>query len=264
MRLSFTTLLGVLVGALLIGWGIHSSTDNWRVFISIPSLQIVLGGTIATAFIGYKWNYVLSAFLNVFEIFVENGINAKSLKNDVEVILGWANSSQKVGSNNYDSIASNLSKKDGFSRYLLTLMSTGYSTDEIREFGENSIEETYFRRLTGSNILSTMSATAPAFGMIGTLIGLIAMFGKMDDPSNIGAGLAVALITTLYGVLFARFLFDPTATKVKQIYGLQRFREYLYLEGLLMVMENRSTFYMRDKLNSYLDRSFLVSGESRN
>ena len=255
MRLSLSTVLGVMAGVILIIMGVTSATDNWKVFLSLGSLKIVLGGTIASTFIGYKWRYIWRAFLNIFEIFIESGINSKTLKHDVETMLSWAELAQEKGKEAYDEISQSLGKKDTFSKYILSLMSTGYTVDEVRSFGENSIEENYFRTLTGANILNTMSAAAPAFGMVGTLIGLIAMLGKMDTPSEIGPGLAVALTTTLYGVLLARFIFDPTSTKVKQIYSIQRFREYLFLEGLLKIMENHSTFYIRDFLNSYLDRN---------
>jgi len=67
-------------------------------------------------------------------------------------------------------------------------------------------------------------------------------------------GLSTALMTTLYGVLVARFVFQPCSTKLKQIMGINRFREFLLLEGFMLIMENRSPFYIQDKLNSYLDR----------
>lgn len=258
MRISFSTLFGVLFGALLVGWGIVSATTEWQIFINWPSMAIVLGGTLTASFIGYKWNYIFNAFLNVFEIFIEPGINNKSLQKDVADMLQWAEQVQRDGSVAYDAIAGGLNKKESFAKYVLSLMSTGYAVEEVREFAENSIEETYFRNLTGSSILNSMAAAAPAFGMVGTLIGLIVMLSKMDTPSEMGPGLAIALVTTLYGVLLARYVFEPTSTKVKQLYSIQRFREYLQLEGLIMVLERRSTFFMKDRLNSYLDRKSML------
>ncbi|MGM0444453.1 MAG: motility protein A [Fibrobacterota bacterium] len=264
MRISFSTLLGVFFGVGLVAWGIVSVTDQWTIFLSFPSLFIVLGGTITAAFIGYKWTYIFKAFTNIFEIFIEPGINSKSLKKDVTRMISWAEQVQKEGIEGYGKIAAQLPKKEKFIHYVLSLMETGYTTREVYEFGENSIEETYFRNLTGTSILNTMAASAPAFGMVGTLIGLIVMLSEMEDPSEMGPGLGLALVTTLYGVLFARYLFDPTSTKVKQLYSIQRFREFLLLEGLIMIMENRSTFYIRDRLNSFLDRNVQVSAAEGN
>jgi len=99
-----------------------------------------------------------------------------------------------------------------------------------------------------------MAAASPAFGMIGTLIGLIIMLGKMgEDPSALGPGLAVALLTTLYGVLFARLVFMPAAAKILQREQILRFRNYLVAEGLSLLADRKSPRFIQDKMNSFLD-----------
>ena len=99
-----------------------------------------------------------------------------------------------------------------------------------------------------------MGAAAPAFGMIGTLVGLIIMLDGMGgDPSQLGAGLAVALLTTLYGVLFARLIFMPAASKIMQREQIVRFRNFLVAEGLALLADRKSPRYIQDKMNSYLD-----------
>ena len=95
---------------------------------------------------------------------------------------------------------------------------------------------------------------APAFGMIGTLVGLVIMLDKMGgDPSALGPGLAVALLTTLYGVMFARLIFLPVASKVQQREEIVRFRNYLVAEGLALLAERKGPRHIQDKMNSYLD-----------
>jgi chemotaxis protein MotA len=100
-----------------------------------------------------------------------------------------------------------------------------------------------------------MASTCPAFGMIGTLVGLVIMLDNMEDPSAIGPGLAVALITTLYGVLFSRLIFLPAALKIQQREEIGRFRNYLVTEGLSMLADRRGPRYIQDRMNSYLDPS---------
>ncbi len=103
-------------------------------------------------------------------------------------------------------------------------------------------------------ILKNMAAAAPAFGIIGTLIGLIVMLSTLGgDASAMGEGLAVALMTTLYGVLLARMVFMPAASKLSQKESILRFRNYLIGESLAMLSENRSPRYIQDRMNSYLD-----------
>jgi chemotaxis protein MotA len=98
---------------------------------------------------------------------------------------------------------------------------------------------------------------------VGTLLGLITMLSKLEDPSKLGPGLALALTATLYGLLFARFIFLPSATKVKQTLSIERFRQYLILEGVVLLMEKRPTLYVQDRLNSFLDRRAQYSATSR-
>ena len=90
--------------------------------------------------------------------------------------------------------------------------------------------------------------------MIGTVVGLIIMLGKMgEDPTQLGPGLSIALITTLYGILLARLIFLPVASKVLQREQIVRFRNYLVAEGLALLADRKSPRYIQDKMNSYLD-----------
>ena len=115
-------------------------------------------------------------------------------------------------------------------------------------------EGKFQRTMVLSDILKNMAATAPAFGMIGTLVGLIIMLQTLGgDPAGLGPGLAVALLTTLYGVLMARLVFMPAASKVEQRAGIQRFRDYLVTEGFAMLADHKSPRYIQDKMNSFLD-----------
>ena len=124
----------------------------------------------------------------------------------------------------------------------------------MRETLEITADKTFERNLVPANILKGMGATAPAFGMIGTLVGLIIMLSSPGaDPKDLGIGLAVALNTTLYGVLFARLILIPAASKLTQRQQIQRFRHELITEGLVMLAERRSPRYIADRMNSFLD-----------
>jgi chemotaxis protein MotA len=249
---SISTLFGIIFGSLIISWGVATSTDNYMLFYNPAGLAIVIGGTLTAAFVGYKYLYIFHSLLDILKIFVRQSISPKTLKNDVGMLLEWAKIIQKDGKIGAQKIID--SSKDPYIKFLMGLYATGYNSEDIREFSENSIEETYFRKLTQSGILNNMAASAPAFGMVGTLIGLIVMLSKLEDPSEMGPSLSVALMTTLYGVLLARFILQPASTKVKQKISIQRFREYLLLEGVILINEKKPAFYMQDKLNSYLDR----------
>ena len=99
-----------------------------------------------------------------------------------------------------------------------------------------------------------MASDAPAFGMIGTLVGLVVMLQSLgDDLSKLGQGLAVALLTTLYGVVSARMIFLPAAAKLEQKEQIHHFRNLMIAEGLVLLSEKQSPRYMQDRLNRFLD-----------
>jgi chemotaxis protein MotA len=249
---SLSTVCGVVFGFLVIAMGILHETKDWQVFLSMGSLAIVFGGTVTVTFIGFRFQYVWNAFTATLRIFLKQSISAKSLTQDVKMAIDWSKKVQTEGQAAYDSISKG--SKDEFIKYIFNLASTGYKPDDIREFGTTNIEEHYYRHLQESTILTTMASMTPAFGLVGTLLGLIVMLGKLEDPSKVGPGLSMALTATLYGLLFARFVFMPSSTKVKQTLSIERFRHYLILEGLVLIMEKKPAMYIQDKLNSYLDR----------
>lgn len=250
--ISPSTIFGLLSGFAILAWTIHHETDNWMTYVSFPSFLVVVGGTLTVTLIGFNAKYVASAGMGMLRIYLHQPITSKTLMGDVKQFTEWQKRVQAEGNKAFDAISRE--SKDDFIRYIFALASTGYSIEDIRTFGETSIEEEYFRQLQASHILNTMGSMTPAMGLIGTLLGLITMLGKLSDPASLGPGLALALTATLYGIVAARFFFLPTSTKIKQTLSIGRFRDYLMLEGLVLLMERRSSLYIQDKLNSYLDR----------
>ena len=142
----------------------------------------------------------------------------------------------------------------GFLRFGVELITTGYKGNKIQSILGNVIESTFERNLVGAQVLRSMAVAAPAFGMVGTLIGLIIMLDNMgEDPGQIGGGLAVALVTTPYGVMLSRLVFAPAAAKLQQREEIFRFRNYMIVEGLSMLADEASTRHIQDHMNSYLD-----------
>jgi chemotaxis protein MotA len=259
--ISPSTFLGVFLGFAILAFSIHQETDNWRVYLSYSSILIVLGGTITVTLIGYRAKYAWNACLQILKIYLHQPITPKSLASDVGTMVAWSRRVQSEGTMAFDAIARE--SKDDFVRYIFQLASTGYGTEDVRNFGTTQIEEHYFRRLQESHILNTMGSTTPAMGLVGTLLGLITMLSKLEDPSKLGPGLALALTATFYGLILARFVFLPSSTKAKQTLSIERFRNYLVLEGVILLMEKRPTMYVQDRLNSFLDRRSQFSPAGR-
>lgn len=265
MRLSITNIVGVLFSLSMLLFGVTEITGTTAVletipaltdyrFLNLPSLFIVLGGVLNAVFITYQPRYVGKAFGSIFLLFSQSNNSGKTLSKDLESILEWNDQIKSDRVNSLSKLEDQYSIE--VSGYLFSLLSTNYSNDDIHEFGSNHIEEEYFRDLIVVDVLRAMGGAAPSFGMFGTLFGLIVMLGQLENPSGMGPGLAAALITTLYGISLARFIFYPVAEKLKNIAQLNKFREYFILEGILMINDKKSSFYIQDKLSTYLKRDF--------
>ncbi|NQV54268.1 MAG: MotA/TolQ/ExbB proton channel family protein, partial [Rhodospirillales bacterium] len=214
--MSIGTIVGIIGGIGLFIGAILMSTNNFLAFIDIPSVIMVLGGTTAATFVSYEARYVILSLKSIYKIYTAPAINRNLLKAEVGRVIRWGYTVQKSGLPALESETGKLKNTDKFLAFGVDMVVAGYTGQEVREILTTTIETTFGRNTIQATILRAMGGAAPAFGMIGTLIGLIIMLGNLEDPTALGPALSVALITTLYGVLFARLLFIPAATKVQQ------------------------------------------------
>jgi len=261
--MSIATILGVVFGFGLFVGSVILSTDNVFVFLNLPSFIMVLGGTLAATFVSFEPRFVVQSMRVMAGILLTNEVTRAILTHEVGRVIRWGYVIQKGGLAGLENDSSRARKLDRFMSYGIDLVVTGYTGQEVRDILANTVETTFQRNTVYSDILRNMGATAPAFGMIGTLVGLIIMLDNMgDDPASMGPGMAVALVTTLYGVLAARLIFLPAANKVQQREEIVRFRNYLLAEGLALLAERKSPRYIQDKMNSYLDPTLHFSIDS--
>lgn len=271
MKFSITTALGVLVSLGLVTFGVLEITGQFDLtqvapflepyeFLNIPSLSIVVGGVLNGTFVMYPGRYVMNALGSIYHLFTRSTIKLDTLKQDIRNILSWK---EQIQDDKLSALNRIQEEYDGkLPGFLFSLMSTNYSTEEIRELGEANIEEHYDREMIVVEVLTTMGSTSPAFGMFGTLFGLIVMLGELQNPAQMGPGLASALITTLYGISIAHLICYPIARKLRNLAQMKRFREYLILEGVLLINEGKSPFFIQDKLNAFLKRDYSFDQEA--
>ncbi|NQV48197.1 MAG: MotA/TolQ/ExbB proton channel family protein [Rhodospirillaceae bacterium] len=252
--MSLVTVLATLVAFGLFIGAIFISTDNVTIFLSMPSFIMVFGGVMSATFMSYEPRYVMLSLKLIWKIMFSPKMGRDLLKSEVGRIIKWSYTVQKNGIPALETEASKAVKGDRFLKFGIDMVISGYTGAEVREILTNTIETTFGRNTIQVSILNAMAAGAPAFGMIGTLVGLIIMLDGMGgDPSQLGKGLAVAMITTLYGVIFARMVFMPAAAKIMQREQILRFRNYLICEGLALLADRKGPRYIQDKMNSYLD-----------
>ena len=252
--MSISTILGFLAGLLMIVVSVTMATDRYAAFFHVHSLMIVVGGTLASAFISYEPRYVFLAIKLLQSIFFAPKISRDVLMGEVGRIIRWGYVVQKGGLQGLESDSKKIKGQDPFLGFGVDLVISGYTGQEVRETMQNMFDSAFHRSLVPAEILRNMAGTAPAFGLIGTLIGMVIMLDNMSgDPSQLGSGLAVALTATLYAVVAARLILLPCASKIQQREEMVHFRNEIVGEGLALLAERKNPRYIQDRLNSFLD-----------
>lgn len=257
--MSLSSLLGVIFGLCLIVLAIALATHNPLIYLNFPALLMVLGGAIAAAFMGYHEGDVFTAFKAIQWMMMKPKSTREGLNTEIGRLIKWGYLVQQKGLQELEKEIKTVQANDPVIRYCLELVVTAHKPAELRAMMTTAVESEYELRTAPVQVLKNMGASAPAFGMIGTLVGMIAMLGQMggggtdDMVKVIGSGMSLALVATLYGVLFARMVFLPAASKLMQKEETERFRNLMVVEGLVMLAEKKTPRFMQDRLNSFLE-----------
>ena len=260
--MSLGTLVGILVGILLFLQAIIFGTDQYGSFFDPKSILMVFGGTVAATFIAYNERYALQAFKAVVSIFSKTKVDQKILYAEVEKIIGWGEIMNKGGLRELQEKFDEKEYDDPIIKFGMEMVFMGEKSETVYKETENLVDNINIRKNIVVEVLDSMAGFAPAFGMIGTLVGLVILLNNMSDPAALGAGMSVALITTLYGVLFANLLLKPAARKIEQRNKMYLYKDMLLVEGIAMLPDKKHPIIIQNHLNSFLDPSmhFDVAG----
>ena len=266
--MSLGTIFSFIAAAIIVLGSIFTATDAPGAFVDIPSIIIVVGGTFVALFISYETKTAINALRLMGTTFMKHPDSDVSLKDEIGRIVRWAYIVQKNGLQGLENeITDELRQKDAFIAYGTDLVVTGYTGQEINQILNQMLESEIERNKIPLDALKKMGGDAPAFGMLGTLIGLSIMLGKMGgDPAAIGPSMAVALVTTFYGIILARLIFIPLSTKIAARYDVSLFKNTMIKEGLVLLAERKSPRYIQDKINSFVDvkDQFLIDRDMNN
>jgi chemotaxis protein MotA len=256
--MSMAALLGVIAGIGLFITSILLSNDNVMIFLSLSSFMMVLGGTIATAFMSFQHRYVITSFKAIGWMLKKPKSTREGLNEEIGRLLKWAYLVQQKGLPALENEIKSVQANDPVIKFCMECVAGGHKPEDLRLMMETAVESEFERTTVPVAVLKKMGATSPAFGMIGTLAGLVGVLQGMGSGGDdlmemVGKGMALALITTLYGVVFAQLMFIPAASTLQQKQEIDRFRNLMVIEGLIMLSEKKSPRYMQDRLNSFLD-----------
>ena len=249
----FATIIGLVAGTVLLLGAIVIDGDgsinigSMLPFVNVPSIMIVVGGSVAVTFI----NYPMRTCFGLMKV-IKNCFLSK-LPDPGEVIEQFKTFTQIARKDGIVALESNLVEVDDeFLLRGLEMVIGGSARDEIQSVMELELNYIDERHISGKKIIDSLAAAAPAFGMIGTLIGLIQMLRTLDDPSKIGAGMSVALLTTLYGAIIANMFCIPLAGKLGDRNESEQMIRSLMITGLGLLSEGQSPRVMEEHLSAYL------------
>ena len=244
--MDITTLIGILVAfGLVIVSIMTGGTFTW--FINYPSLMIVVGGTMGATLLAYPLSEVMSVFKVAKHVFLHQ---SKSVQNLIALLVDFAKKARREGILSFESQLKDID--DPFMVKGLQLAIDGMESNAIEEILTTEIQYIEERHKLGAEIFSTMGTFAPAVGMLGTIIGLVQMLMQMEDPSQIGAPMAVALLTTFYGTLLANLLFLPIAGKLKTRSKQEILISQMVMEGIISIQSGDNHRIVEQKLKAFI------------
>lgn len=230
--------LGLIIGAIFLGGDLSH-------FFNLPGIMIVFGGTLAATLITFQLKDVIAAFKAAIFVFSEK----KSDPNDmVETMIELCSLSRRQGL-----IAlSRLEYENDLLRKACNLIADGSKEELIRDTLNIEIDSMKQRHFIIQDIFRKMATYAPSFGMMGTLIGLVQMLRQLNNPDTIGPAMAVALLTTFYGMLLSTLFFLPIAGKLRDRTLVELINLEIMFEGAISILEDNNPIFVYEKLSSYI------------
>ncbi|WP_127143148.1 motility protein A [Pelagibacterium montanilacus] len=243
--MDLATIIGIIVGAAVIAFAIFMG-GSFGAFLDVPSVFIVIGGGFAATLIRFPLAGVGQALITGGRVaFTHKKVEPRELIERIAEMSDVVRRQGPLGLEGIELDEANLRKGAQY-------IADGYDGAFIRETMELERDQ-YLNRLSeGQRVFKSLGDAAPAFGMIGTLVGLVQMLGNMDDPSAIGPAMAVALLTTLYGAVIANLVCLPISDKLLAKFDVEEVNQTLIIDGIMSIRDGKSPNLIREMLVAYL------------
>jgi chemotaxis protein MotA len=244
--MDIATIIGVLLGFVCIIGAIAVGTGA-KMFFNVPSLILTIGGMLCATMIHFS----LPQFLGIFGIIKKTILTKLPSQQDlIQKMVNYAAINRRDGALALEAEINKLD--DHFFAKGLQMLVDGQDSETVREYLQLEIENLQERHSMGKKILEFMGAAAPAFGMIGTLIGLIQMLSNLSDPSGLGVGMATALVTTFYGAFAANLIFIPLAGKLGIYSKAETVSREMISAGICAIAQGENPTVVREKMQAFI------------
>ena len=247
--MDIASIIGLIVCFMLVIFGILYGNDFSVIinFLDPPSALITFGGSFCCILASYTLPNFLEGLKSIRHIFKLSTMN---VPDTIQKIIDLSNVARKEGLLSLEEAATDI--EDEFLKKGILLIVDGTDPELVRAIMETELVSVEDRHKDKIGFWENLGAMGPAWGMIGTLIGLINMLQDMDDPSSIGPSMAVALVTTLYGSILANWICAPVATKLKSKNAEEMMMKEIEIEGLLSIQAGENPRVIEEKLKSFL------------
>lgn len=230
--------LAMVVGAIFIGGAVD-------VFINLPGMMIVIGGTLAAIMVAFPFEEVMQAFAAGLKMLTARKVRTREV---VNIMVKVAEISRREGLMALE----NVQTENMVLKKSCQLIADNADPQLIRDTLRIEITSMKRRHQVGQDVFKRLAGLAPSFGMMGTLIGLVQMLSTLDDPKSIGPAMAVAILTTFYGSLMSTILFIPISAKLRARTLQEQLNLEIIFEGAKSILENNNPMLVYEKLSSFL------------
>ena len=224
------------------------------IFVHLPGFLFVTIGILSSILISYSFREFFSAFRSLFIVFIQNKIN---FTNYIQIMKSIAEYVQTGDVETLEDYANSI--KYPFLKDGLLMVVNGYKKEALEEILKARIENESEREEVDDDVFRALARYSPGYGMLGTTIGLIQMFTQNVDPAagfgGIIAAMGVAFTTTLYGLIYSNFIFQPFADRVERRNAEDVILKEMILDGLIMIAEKKRPSLVEEKLTTYNPRS---------
>lgn len=245
--MDIATVGGVVIAIALILGSIILGGGTFIAFIDPASVMVVVGGAIAAALISFP----LPNFLGVFSVVMKTVFwKVDPVDSLIKQIVSLAETARKEGLLALEGKVSEID--NDFIKLGIQMAIDGTRPEVMEDILRTEMDAVATRHANGKGLMDCMGRFAPAFGMIGTLMGLVIMLGDMSDPSKIGAGMAVALLTTMYGAIASNVVFLPFAEKLGFVSRKELLTMDIIIRGVMAIQSGENPRVIEQKLNTFI------------
>ncbi|WP_028974880.1 motility protein A [Spirochaeta cellobiosiphila] len=245
--MDISTILGIVLGLVMILMSIVTSGGKLGTYVDIPSIFMVFGGSFCALLVANPLNRVLGMMK-----YLNHTLKVPVYEKEkiIQELVSFSESARKEGLLSLDDRLDDV--EDEFMKSGMRLVVDGTDPDVIKKILYNDMNQIEARHQIGIDLVDKWGAFAPAFGMIGTLAGLVAMMQNLEDKSAIGSGMAVALLTTFYGSIVANLILIPLKTKLEDRHSMEMNVKEIMIEGILSIQSGDNPRILEQKLFTFL------------